>query len=251
MQLDKSLLRNVQREFQTLEKSKRSPTAYDILDIAGALRHLLIDDGPGLFKRAWDELKPHVEGEMPRQPFINAFVLDTLFDLPHIQEGTSIVITADATMENGVRIPYHSFYPGNLSEEALKQQSDLMDKMRMKLDVYKRTTCMILGQYIVKRETAIKYVANKLGGRHYDKKRKLKPNVVDENHIFRVLDEAFDFFGDNPQPNNLQFYYGANGNALQAVILGLCADLEDSPDVMWFLDTLNHFLDKSPPLGFK
>ncbi len=249
--VDTALLRNVQREFKTLEKAKQSPSTYDVLDIAGALRHLLIDDGPGLFKRAWDEIKPYVEGQMPKQPTISAVVLDRLFHLPHIRDGKSIVIAADATVENGVRSPFFLLHSGIIPDDELKEQTDLSDKVNMRLDVYKRTHCMIINNWAVRRETVVKYVANKLGGRHYDKRRRTKPGVLTEDDVYTILDQVFDFFGDNPSPNNLQVYYGPGGNALHAVVLGICTDLEESPDVQWFLETLNYFLDVSPPLGFK
>ncbi len=71
-----ALLRNVQREFKVLEKkAKSSPAPDDILDIAGALRHLLIDDGRGLLKRGWDALKPITTGDMPREPIIGVIDL--------------------------------------------------------------------------------------------------------------------------------------------------------------------------------
>lgn len=172
VKVDTALLRNVRREFKLLEKkAKSSPTPDDILDIAGALRHLLIDGGQGLFKRGWDALKPIMTGDMPKEPVIGAIDLWRLDEFPHIRNGSSIALANDVTMANGVRILASISTNGLVPDEDLKRQCDMLERVGLKLSWYKTSACMILGPYVICRETIIKYVANKLGARHYDTKR--------------------------------------------------------------------------------
>ncbi len=253
MHVDVALLRNVRREFKVLQqKVKSSPTPDDIHDIAGALRHLLIDGGKGLLKRGWDELKP-VVSDMPREPEISVIDLGGLLDLklPHIQSGKAIALANDVTMANGVRIMAGVSYPGTIPDRDLEKQTDALERGCHKLSRYKESVCMILGPSYVCRETIIKYVTNKLGSRHYDTKRQTQQPMTIQDQIHLLLDNSFDFYGDNPKPTNLQVTYGENGNALHAAILSMCQDFEESPDIQWFISTIDKALQPPPNLGFK
>jgi hypothetical protein len=260
MDVDTALLRNVRREFKVLEKkAKDSPTPDDILEMAGALRHLLIDEGKGLFQRGWDELKTVVSG-MPEQPIISVIDLGGILDLelPHIKSGKTVALANDVTMANGVRVMAGVSYPGIISDGDLKKQGERLKRIWYKLSWYRDSVCMLLGPWQISRGTVIKYVANKLGGRHYDTNRQPENSKIREQkkskireQIYLVLDEYFDFYGDKPGPYNLPVVYGENGNALHAAILSMCQDLEESPDVQQFIAIVDKSLEPSQNLGFK
>lgn len=253
MEVDIALLRNVRREFRVLEKkAKNSPTPDDIHDIAGALSHLLIDGGQGLLKRGWDELKPVVSG-VPKEPVISVINLGGILDLklPHGLNGKTIALANDVTMGNGVRIMASISAPTLISDEDLKEQAELLERGWHTLSRYKESVCMILGPAYISRATILKYVANNLGARHYDTKRRTQQPMTVQDQIHLILDRSFDFYGDNPQPHNLQVYYGESGNALHAAILSMCQGLEESPDIQWFISTLDRSIQSPPNLGFK
>lgn len=250
MNVDRALLWNVRREFKVLEKkAKNSPTPDDILDIAGALRHLLTEGGQGLLKQSWDELKPVVSG-MPKEPAISVIDLAGILDLklPHVLNGETIALANDVTMGNGVRVTASISAPIVPSDEDLKKQAELLKRGWHTLSRYKSSICMILGPAYISRETIVKYVANKLGAIHYDTDR---PTRKVQDQINLILDRSFDFYGDNPQPHNLQAYYGENGNALHAAILSICQDFEESAHIQWFISALDEILQPPPNLGFK
>jgi hypothetical protein len=249
MDVDTALIRNARREFKVLEKkAKDSPTPDDILDIAGALRHLLIDD---LLQRGWNQLKTVVTG-MPKEPVVNVIDLGGILDLelPHIKSGKTVALANDVTMANGVRVMASVSYPGIISDGDLKKQAERLKRIWYKLSWYEASVCMILGPWQISRGTIIKYVANKLGARHYDTNRQPENSKIREQ-IYPVLDEYFDFYGDKPGPYNLPVVYGENGNALHAAILSMCQDLEESPDVQQFIAIVDKSLKPPQNLGFK
>lgn len=56
------------------------------------------------------------------------------------------------------------------------------------LRAYVEATCMVLHGHLIPRRVLLKYVANKLGGARFDPKR----GTIDEDRLYRLLDEARD-----------------------------------------------------------
>jgi hypothetical protein len=248
--VDTALLRNVRRELKEIKaKSENSPDPDAILDLGRSLRHLLIDKGNGLLKKAWDDIK--VPLDLPKEPMIRALNLNKIA-ASHTEDGKgAYTIASNVTMSNGVQ-PLGIFSVQRaLTNDELKKLSFDFDLVDFKISKYRDSTCLVLGPRSVSRENVIKYVANKLGGVHYDKTRDYKEKNRAETEAFLLLDASFDFYSDDPQPSNLAVSFGANGNALHAAILGMCRDLLNSPDVQKLEATIDANVKPQPYLGFK
>ncbi len=246
--MDKALLRNVRREVKEIEKKiEGSPDPDTILDLSRSLRHLLIDQGNGLLKKTWNEVK--VRFDLPQELMIRARNLNRVLDLPHFQDGRGTYADAsDVSGANGTRALGGFVTQGVVSDEDLRKQAYAAEPIDFKISKYRSSACLILGSQPISRENVIKYVANKLGANHYDKTRN---DQKKETEAYLLLDRCFDFYGDNPQSHNLAVTFGENGNALHAAILGICRNLLNSPDVQKLVVIIDANIQAPPNLGFK
>ncbi len=249
--MDKALLRNVRREVRNIEEKVDGSLDPDsILDLSRSLRHLLIDKGNGLLKKAWDDVK--VVFALPKEPMIKARNLNKVLELPHFQDGkAAFAFAGDITGANGGRLLGGYSVQGVVSDDDLKKQAFGSEPIDFKISKYRDSACLVFGPRTISRENVIKYTVNKLGAVHYDTTRDSREKNRAETEAFLLLDRSFDFYGDNPQPHNLAVSFGENGNALHVAIVGVCRDLLNSPDVQKLVAIIDANIQAPPNLGFK
>lgn len=106
------------------------------------------------------------------------------------------------------------------------------------LSDYLRSTCIYLAGVRVSRRHLIKYVANKLGGVHYDPTRDEKDAA--ELAAYNALDDVFDFYSATPKDVRLPLVVDDTLHALHIALLAVCRDVTESEDIRYLLKKIRH-----------
>lgn len=139
---------------------------------SGVLRNLLIEDW---FAKAWRALG------QPGQPDIEAVDLESAiagYDVRRIN-----FASAGGGESQGMTIAGALFYEGAVPAEALNRSSH--PPMRtFRLSKFREATSLVIAGQRIKRGDVVKFVANKLGGAHFDRRRKQSATV------YGLMDQA-------------------------------------------------------------
>jgi hypothetical protein len=106
------------------------------------------------------------------------------------------------------------------------------------LSDYLRSTCIYLGGIKVSRRHLIKYVANKLGGVHYDAARDKEDAL--ELASYNALDDLFDFYSAIPKNGCLWRVVEGRLHALHLALLAAGRDVTESKDINFLLKQIRH-----------
>jgi len=100
--------------------------------------------------------------------------------------------TAGGAMYQGIQVIGAFFIDGIMNEEEIKSRHNTLKdgpfKATFEAIPFKHSPCVVIDGQIISRVSVIKYVANKLGGSHFDTSRKGRK----DDEIFARLDRAYD-----------------------------------------------------------
>jgi hypothetical protein len=74
----------------------------------------------------------------------------------------------------------------SVAERMGKEMAAVQEEKRLTISKYLKSASAIVGGQIISRRDIIEYVANKLGGAHFDSRRsdrEIKYHLLDENHV--------------------------------------------------------------------
>lgn len=130
----------------------------DVRNASGILRRLLIDNGGSLARVAKDLGRP-----LAVLAPVNAQTIDAL-------AGLATVYVCGNTTVGGVTIATSAITRGNARQPNFEDEHP-DERQSLTLGQFKNQTCLSWMGHRISREALIKYVANKLGGVHFDDRR--------------------------------------------------------------------------------
>lgn len=228
-QVDIELLCQVHEDIDHLRNASRPPFANDTpRRLANELRRLLIE---GQLQAAWKMLGN------PRSPVIRA---NKMHDF--VKRNNSFAISLGATLNGEMKIGGFMSGEGEFSKEEIesyaKESFELLN-FPFLMNEFLDSTSIWCENVSISRRNIILYVAVKMGGVHYDTKR--KDNKRDK--IFSVIDKILDkgwYFGgyteiiDNDKVEKIDKNLRPDNatGPLAAEIVSYCQSICSSPDVM-------------------
>jgi hypothetical protein len=173
------LLRTVHGDLQYLrERWDESVDETSLRISSPVLRRLLVDLE---LQRAWKA------SGFAKEPIISTSTLDPIL-------GMGPVTRLTAAWAGGAKTPGVEIYDGAfmrgyvMTGEEAAQFGRERPAVALGLRTYVEAPCMVLEGQVVPRRVLLKYIANKLGGAHFDPGRAQKP----EDRLYRLLDQARD-----------------------------------------------------------
>lgn len=122
------------------------------------------------------------------QPRILAHTID---DIEEFFRNDKIdFIQAGGALSFGMAIASTAMISRTLTDEEINflYKRGACSSKLLKLDNYLKSSCMIINNIKISRETLIKYVCNKAGGAHIDSSRSIESNKIDQKFI--LLDKC-------------------------------------------------------------
>lgn len=170
-------------QFIMLESTRECPSNDEIRKISADMRFLFID-GNGNLKKAWKTAGLKNEPKILVPSFLNK--TDNSVN--------STIFTGGGANINGMQIMGFSYSDRALSDEEIKadyekeRASINAPAEQIGLNAYLNSKVVKVNNIMLSRREIIKYVANKLGGVHYDEKGR-DQNVESFRHEVRLLDQ--------------------------------------------------------------
>lgn len=168
-------------DFETLEKWFDEIDEKTMRQTSAIVRRLLVDNG---LYRLWKQL------EFYEEPLINVPCLEDL--LKYIDSQKILVLSAGGAMHKGMRVSKTTRFNVALTEEESIKLTTPSEKNfeTLTLNDFIESICIVVDSTLISRRELIKYIANKLGGTHYDPSRassRVEDSILIEK--YKKLDE--------------------------------------------------------------
>lgn len=149
------------------------------------LRRLVIDGGGGILRT--------YRKQLGHKGDVKVEAVDLKAHLEGLERGRVALASAGGASHHGMTVSGAFEYRAVLTDDQIKARYERgLPTRRMGLTKFLDSTCLVVGGKSVSRRNVIQYIANRVGGVHFDETRdRLKPEV--EAH-FVAMDEAMDTF---------------------------------------------------------
>lgn len=232
---DTHLLKVVKGQLEYLKRQLQRPLDYDnLLRISAILRQLLVDNN-GLLQSLWRAFG-HANAVR-----IQTTSIDSLLDSDYLKDKTSFLVANGAVVGSLWLGPLGQCEPqltARLRKDLAHFGDDAYEPTSLGLSDYLESTCIYLDGIKVSRRHLVKYVANKLGGIHYDTGRDEKDAL--ELASYKVLDDLFDFYSATPKSARLPLVFEGKLHVLHIALLAVCRDVTESKDINFLLKKTRH-----------
>ncbi len=223
---DTHLLRVTKGQLEHLKRQLQRPLDYDdLLQLSAVLRQLLVDND-GLVQSAWNTLG------YAKAVRIQTTSIDDLLDRDYLGDKRVNIAANGAVIGSTWVGPLGDCEPqitARLQEDLAPFGDDAHEPTTLILSDYLRSTCIYLAGIRVSRRHLIKYVANKLGGVHYDPARDKEDAL--ELASYNALDDVFDFYSATPKGGCFPLVVDDTLHALHIALLAIGRDVTASEDV--------------------
>lgn len=228
---DPHLLRVAKGQLEHLKGQLQCPPLDydDLLRLSAILRQLLVDND-GLGQSAWNTLG------YAKAVRIQTTYIDDLLENICLRD-SSVNIAANGvvigSMWHGSWGQCDPHIRARLQEDLAPFGDDAYEPTTLILSDYLRSTCIYLAGVKVSRRHLVKYVANKLGGIHYDTARNKEDAL--ELASYNALDYLFDFYSAYPKDGRLWRVVEGRLHALHLALLAVGRDVTESKDINFLL----------------
>lgn len=230
---DTHLLRVVKGQLEHLKRQQHRPLDYDnLLRLSAILRQLLFDNS-GLLQSAWRAFG------YANAIRIQTTFIDDLLDSDYLKGRTAFIAANGAVVGSSWLGPLSQCEPqltARLGKDLALFGDDSYEPTTLRLSDYLGSTCIYLDGIKVSRRHLVKYVANKLGGTHYDTARDEKD--ASELASYKALDDLFDFYSVTPKGARSTPVFEGKLHALHIALLAVWRDITESRDVNLLLKKL-------------
>lgn len=181
---------------------------------SGILRRLLVDGGAGLL--------PNYRRQLGRKGPLELEAIDLKRMIEGLDRQAIAWAAAGGATHNGLMVSSVLYYRRAMTDEQMKARYEAGEAKRMMpVARYLDSTCIIFEGASVSRRNVVQFIANRLGGVHFDPTRDRSGAVVEAQ--FKALDEV------------MKRASLAEKNAVYFELLGIGQALVASPQVQEFM----------------
>lgn len=220
------LISRVSEDLNHLKSAVNPPFASDTpRRISPELRRLFIEND---LKQCWRA------AGFEREPFIEGIKMSE-----SLTSSDGVVFSGGAVTNGGVRMKSIAFIPRALSELELMEISNKINVSSnnyiFKLSEYLDSVSILVDGFKINRRQIVKFMANKLGGVHFDNSRGQKRDKV----CYALLDNIIDLgmtFGGVAEDGVKKVSHGKIG-PISLEIMSIARNLIESPDIICLMET--------------